>query len=125
VEEGLRWTAPIGNLLRGVAPGASLGAVDFPPDARAILVVASANRDREVWGPSADEFDIFRPKRGHLSFAVGPHYCIGHHFSRVQLQTAVGMLLERFPRLRLEPELDPIYRGHEYRSPKSVRVLVD
>jgi cytochrome P450 len=125
VEEGLRWTAPIGNLLRGVAAGTSLGGVDFPPDARAILVVASANRDRDVWGPSADDFDIFRPKRGHLSFAVGPHYCIGHHFSRVQLSTAVGMLVDRFPGLRLNPDAEPVYRGHEYRSPKSLRVLVD
>ena len=125
VEEGLRWTAPIGNLLRGVAAGAELGGVTFPPDARAILVVASANRDREVFGPTADDFDIFRPKRAHLAFATGPHYCIGHHFSRVQLATAVGMLIERFPRLRLDPETHPVYRGHEYRSPKSLRVLVD
>jgi cytochrome P450 len=125
IEEGLRWTAPIGNLLRGVAPGTELGGVTFPPDARAILVVASANRDRDVWGPTADEFDISRPKRAHLSFATGPHYCIGHHFSRVQLATAIGMLIERFPRLRLDPGVEPVYRGHEYRSPKSLRVLVD
>lgn len=125
VEEGLRWTAPIGNLLRGVAPGTSLGGVTFPDGARAILVVASANRDREVWGQAADDFDIFREKRGHLSFAIGPHYCIGHYFSRVQLATAVGMLLERFPRLRLDPDGEPVYRGHEYRSPKSLRVLVN
>jgi cytochrome P450 len=124
IEEGLRWTAPIGNLLRGVQPGTELGGVRFPPHARAILVVASANRDRDVWGSTADEFDIARPKRAHLAFATGPHYCIGHHFSRVQLATAVGMLIERFPRLRLDPDVEPVYRGHEYRSPKSLRVLV-
>jgi cytochrome P450 len=123
VEEGLRWTAPIGNLLRGIAPGTSLGGVDLPAGERAILVVSSANRDREVWGPTADEFDIRRPKRANLSFATGPHYCIGHHFARVQLATAVGMLVERFPRLRLDPDAEPVYRGHEYRSPKSLRVL--
>jgi cytochrome P450 len=124
VEEGLRWTAPIGNLLRGIAPGTSLGGIDLPAGERAILVVASANRDRAIWGPTADEFDIGRPKRANLSFAVGPHYCIGHHFARVQLATAIGMLIERFPRLRLDPENEPIYRGHEYRSPKSLRVLL-
>jgi cytochrome P450 len=124
VEEGLRWTAPIGNLLRGVAPGTELGGVRLPPDARAILVVASANRDRDVFGPTADAYDIFRPRRPHLPFATGPHYCIGHHFARVQLVTAIGMLLERFPRLRLDPEHEPVYRGHEYRSPKSLRVLL-
>ena len=125
VEEGLRWTAPIGNLLRGVKPGTSLAGVDFPPDARAILVVASANRDGDVWGPTADDFDIHRPKRANLSFAIGPHYCIGHFFARAQLAVAVRMLFDRFPRLRLDPAFEPVYRGHEYRSPKSLRVLLD
>jgi cytochrome P450 len=124
VEEGLRWTAPIGNLLRGVAPGTSLGGVDLPDDARVILVVSSANRDREIWGPTADEFDIFRPRRTHLSFATGPHYCIGHHFARVQLRTAIRLLLDRFPRLRLDPLQVVEYRGHEYRSPTSLPVEV-
>ena len=125
VEEGLRWTAPIGNLLRGVAPGTTFAGVAFPPGARAILVVASANRDESVWGPDADAFDIRRAKRSNLSFAVGPHYCIGHFFARAQLAVAVGSLVERFPRLRLDPAAEaPRYRGHEYRSPKSLRVLV-
>ena len=125
VDEGLRWTAPIGNLLRGVTPGTSLAGVSFPPDARAILVVSSANRDREVWGATADDYDIGRPRRVNMAFATGPHYCIGHHFARVQLQVAIRMLLERFPRLRLDPDHEVVYRGHEYRSPKAVRVLVD
>ena len=123
VEEGLRWTAPIGNLLRGVAPGTSLGGVALPDDSRVILIVASANRDAEIWGPTADAFDVHRPRRTHLSFATGPHYCIGHHFARVQLRTAIRTLLERFPRLRLDPDHEVAYRGHEYRAPISVPVL--
>jgi cytochrome P450 len=125
VDEGLRWTAPIGNLLRGVKPGTTLAGVEFPDDARVILVVASANRDIEIWGPTADEFDIHRPKRRHLSFAVGPHHCIGHHFARVQLKTAIAKLVDRFPRLRLDEDHETVYRGHEYRSPQAVRVRVD
>jgi cytochrome P450 len=125
VEEGLRWTAPIGNLLRGVAPGTVLAGVSFPADARAILVVSSANRDPAIWGPTADAFDIGRPARSHLSFATGPHFCIGHHFARAQLEATIRMLLERFPRLRADPGHEIEYRGHEYRSPTAVRVLVD
>jgi len=124
VEEGLRWTAPIGNLLRSVHTDTSLGGRQLPDDARVILVVASANRDREIWGPTADHFDIFRPRRTHLSFATGPHYCIGQHFARAQLRIAIRMLLERFPRLRLDPLHDVVYRGHEYRSPTSLMVEV-
>jgi cytochrome P450 len=125
VEEGLRWTAPIGNLLRGVKPGTVLAGIELPPGARAILVVSSANRDRAVWGPTADAFDIRRPSRAHLSFATGPHYCIGHHFARFQLQVATRMLIARFPHLRADPDHETVFRGHEYRSPTTVRVLVD
>lgn len=125
IEEGLRWTAPIGNLLRGVAPGTSLSGVRLPDDARVILVVASANRDRAIWGPSADAFDIYRPKRTHMSFATGPHYCIGHHFARVQLRVAVTKLVQRFPHLRLDPAHATVLNGHEYRSPVCLRVLLD
>jgi cytochrome P450 len=59
-----------------------------------------------------------------MSFAIGPHYCIGHHFARSLLATAIGGLLERFPRLRLDPDREIVYRGHEYRSPKAVDVLL-
>lgn len=124
VEEGLRWTAPIGNLLRGVAPGTRLAGIDLPDDARVILVVSSANRDREIWGPTADEFDIGRPRRVHMSFAAGPHYCIGHHFARAQLRTAIRMLFDRFPNLALDPHHETVYRGHEYRSPTALVVEI-
>ena len=78
-----------------------------------------------VWGPTADRFDITRPRQAHLSFATGPHYCIGHHFAKAQLRIAISMLFDRFPRLRLDPDHETVYRGHEYRSPKALRVLVD
>lgn len=122
VEEGLRWTAPIGNLLRGVAPGTTLGGVDLSDDDRVILIVSSANRDRDIWGDSADDFDIARSRRNHLSFATGPHYCIGHHFARAQLRIAIQMLFERFPNMRLDTERPVTYHGHEYRSPTSLHV---
>jgi len=125
VDEGLRWTTPIGNLLRGIAAGTRLGGVDLPAGERAILVVASANRDPAIWGPTAGTFDLGRAHRPSLTFATGPHYCIGHHFARVQLRIAVRLVVERFPRLRLEPGHQPVYRGHEYRSPTALRVRVD
>lgn len=124
VEEGLRWSAPIGNLLRGVAPGTTLAGARIPDGARVILVVASANRDRAIWGPTADDFVVRRPKRTHLSFATGPHYCIGHHFARAQLRIAIRKLVERFPRIRLDPDRETVIRGHEYRSPTSLWVML-
>jgi cytochrome P450 len=125
VDEGLRWTAPIGNLLRGVRPGTTMAGVTFPPGARAILVVSSANRDRAEWGDDADRFVLGRPRRPSLAFATGPHYCIGHHLARVQLRIAVATLLARFPALRLDPDRPVVYHGHEYRSPRALPVRLD
>lgn len=124
VEEGLRWTAPIGNLLRGIEPGATVEGMELPAGERTIIVVASANRDRTVWGENADDFDIHRPHRTHMSFATGPHYCIGHHFARAQLRIAIAKLLERFPDIRLAEGPRPVLWGHEYRSPRSLAVTV-
>ena len=123
VDEGLRWIAPIGNLLRGVLPGSTLAGSRFPDDARVILVAASANRDQTIWGPTADRFDAHRPRRTHMSFATGPHYCIGHHFAKVQLRVAITKLIGRFPRLRLDPSHETSFWGHEYRSAQAIRVL--
>ena len=68
------WMAPRVGRLRHGAPGELLvacgdrGAVPARLvaglDRRALL--DPANRDREVWGPTADEFDIHRPRRTHL-----------------------------------------------------------
>ena len=68
---------------------------------KVLLSWASANRDAAVWGPTADEYDLFRPKRTHAAFGFGTHYCSGHHFSRVQMRIALTRLLERLPGLRL------------------------
>lgn len=122
VEEALRWMAPIGNLLRGVGADVELAGVSLPVGARVVLVVASANRDPLAWGPSADEFDINRPPKNHLSFAKGPHYCMGHHFARVQLRIATEMLFRRHPGLRLVDPSPSVFWGHEYRSPRSLVV---
>ena len=122
VEEGLRWTAPIGNLLRGISDGAEVEGMPLPAGERAIIVVASANRDESVFGPSASEYDLHRPKRNHMAFATGPHYCIGHHFARVQLRTAIAKLIRRFPDLALDSSEEPEFFGHEYRSPKTLHV---
>ena len=122
VEEGLRWTAPIGNLLRGINAGATVERMALPEGERAIIVVSSANHDESAFGGDADVFDLTRKGPQHMSFATGPHYCIGHHFARVQLRTAIARLFERFPDISLDPDREVVFWGHEYRSPTELHV---
>jgi cytochrome P450 len=125
VEEGLRWISPIGTQTRRALVDAELGGVTVPVGANLGLLVSSANRDQDVWGPTADEFNLFRPRRNHAAFGFGSHFCSGHHFSRVQMRIALRALLERLPGLRLDPERPPEFSGWEFRAPRHLHVRWD
>jgi cytochrome P450 len=125
IEEGLRWVSPIGTQTRQTKVDVELGGVTLPAGASLGVLVSSANRDEEVWGPDADGFDVHRRRRNHAAFGFGPHFCSGHHFSRVQMRIALQRLLERLPGLRLHPERPPVFTGWEFRAPRNLDVTWD
>lgn len=125
VDEGLRWLSPIGEQTRASGVDATLSDVTIPPGERVALLVASANRDEDVFGPTADAFDMFRPRHPHAGFGFGPHFCVGHYLARIQVRTAIQRLAERLPSLRLDPDRPPQVRGWEYRAPTSLHVRWD
>lgn len=62
---------------------------------------AVANRDEAVF-PNGWELDFHRrDPKPHLSFAFGPHHCMGAHVATLQLRLSVESLLRRFPGLEL------------------------
>jgi cytochrome P450 len=122
VEEGLRWVSPIGTQTRRALVETELGGATVPAGANLGVLVSSANRDEEVFGPTADRYDMFRAKRNHAAFGFGPHFCSGHHFSRVQMRIALQRLFERLPGLRLDPERPPAFTGWEFRAPRHLHV---
>ena len=125
IEEGLRWVSPIGTQTRRVAVAIELGGAALDVGANLGALVSSANRDEEIWGPTADVYDLFRPKRNHAAFGFGPHFCSGHHFSRVQMRIAVQRLFERLPALRADPDQPAEFSGWEFRAPRHLHVLWD
>jgi cytochrome P450 len=125
VEEGLRWISPIGTQTRRCLVEVELGGVTLPAGANLGVLVSSANRDETVWGETADRFDMFRPKRNQAAFGFGPHFCAGHHFSRVHMRIAVQRLFERLPSLRLDPDRPPLITGWEFRAPRHLHVTWD
>jgi hypothetical protein len=89
------------------------------------ISLAGANRDPETF-PDPDRFDIRRANaRLQLAFAQGPHVCIGMHLARLEAHTALARLLERFPRLRLDPAHPAAARGLVFRKPPALHVLLD
>jgi cytochrome P450 len=125
VEEGLRWVSPIGTQTRRTLVETELGGIMLPAGANLGVLVSSANRDEDVFGPTAAAFDLFRPRRNHAAFGFGPHFCSGHHFSRVQMRIAVQRLFERLPNLRGDVDRPPVFSGWEFRAPTHLHVRWD
>ncbi len=125
IEEGLRWVSPIGTQTRRVVVETELGGVTLPVGANLGVLVSSANRDEEVWGSNGDSYDLFRPRRNHGAFGFGPHFCSGHHFSRVQMRIAIERLFERLPNLRADDDRPAVFSGWEFRAPQHLHVRWD
>ncbi|MEU5424984.1 cytochrome P450 [Streptomyces olivoreticuli] len=65
-----------------------------------VPVPASANRDPAAFA-DPDSLDLTRTPNAHIAFGHGPHACTGGHLTRLQLGTAVRVLLERLPDIEL------------------------
>jgi cytochrome P450 len=104
VEELLRWTSLLST---GGAPHAALaptavGGVEVSAGQVVLPVFAAANRDPAVF-ESPDELKLDRDPNPHMAFGHGRHLCLGAHLARVELTTALEILLRRLPTLDLAP----------------------
>ncbi|MFN2537774.1 MAG: cytochrome P450, partial [Mycobacteriales bacterium] len=106
VEEVLRLEPPVQGLFRLATVDTQIGGVTVAAGSFVWLLYGSCNRDSGVFG-EPDELRLDRTEgRDHLSFAQGPHYCLGANLARTEARIAVETLLARTARLRLAPEED-------------------
>lgn len=123
IEEGIRWEPPLTSIMRCTTRAVTLGGVEIPAGAAVVAHIGSANRDESRWS-DADRFDLFRPQQQHLSFAFGPHMCLGMHLARMETRVAVEALLDRLDHLALVADADdpPRITGLGFRSPTALPV---
>jgi cytochrome P450 len=123
LEESLRLEPAAGAVDRyatadTLVAGASIRAGDLVR-----VSLSAANRDPAVF-EDADSYDLARPNvRRHLAFAAGPHVCLGVHLARLEARLALRALVERFPRLRLNPDMPSAVGGLVFRKPSALHVL--
>ncbi len=108
VDELLRYN-PLGNL--GAVRLATRD-VELPSGTvkagEAVLIAGNAGQlDPDAYeDPETVRFDRAGPPQ--LVFGGGPHYCLGAHLAKAELQIGLGALLKRLPGLRLAAELDEL-----------------
>lgn len=112
VEEFLRFDSPVQFTARIATADIQVGGRTIPAGDQVIVVVGAANRDPAQFA-DPDRLDVGRPieQNRHLSFAAGPHYCLGASLARLEAQIALGALLRRFPTLELLTT-EPQVRAH-------------
>lgn len=101
VEECLRFDANLGFAMsRHVDEDIEVAGSTIPAGSTVWSAMAAANRDEAVFEKAGD-MDLSRHPNPHLTFGVGAHSCLGQTLARVELQTALEVLLERLPTLEL------------------------
>ncbi|WP_329620450.1 cytochrome P450 [Streptomyces sp. NBC_01255] len=107
IEESLRYDGPVEtSTFRFTREPFTLGGTEIPAGASVLVAIGALDRDPARF-PDPDRFDIRRDTRGHLAFGHGIHYCLGAPLARLEGRIALRTLLDRFPRLELDPEGDP------------------
>lgn len=102
VEEFLRYESPVNHAtLRYTVAPTEIGGTTVPAGEFVMVVLTSANRDDDRFGPAADTLDVTRAASGHLAFGHGIHFCLGAPLARLEGQVAIGRLVDRFPDLAL------------------------
>jgi cytochrome P450 len=106
VEEMLRWVTPITAFARTATRDVELGGETIAAGDYVLLLYRSANRDEDVFGPTAGSFDVGRTPNPHVAFGFGEHFCLGASLARAEARVLLEVLLSRFG----PPELvgDPV-----------------
>ncbi len=116
LEEMMRFDSPLHLFERTATADTLIGDVTVKAGEKVGALLGSANRDDQVF-KNAQTFDLTRTPNSHIAFGAGIHFCIGAPLARLEMNTSLPMLFEKFPTLELagEPAQRPTFvlRGYE------------
>ncbi len=105
VDEIVRWASPVIWMRRTVVEDTELSGEELHPGDKVLLFYNSANRDEAVFDDPY-RFDVRRDPNPHVGFgAAGPHFCLGAHLARREVDVMLRQLLTRLP--DIEPAGEP------------------
>ncbi|MEZ5375065.1 MAG: cytochrome P450 [Acidimicrobiales bacterium] len=101
VDEITRWATPVVYMSRTCTKPVDVNGQHVEPGQVVAMFYPSANRDRAVFGPTADEFDITRSPNPHLSFGFSTHFYLGAHLARLETKMMLQQLITRVDGLEI------------------------
>ncbi len=120
VDESLRFEPAAARVDRYATCDTTLGGAKISTGDLVVVSLAGANRDPDYF-KNPDEFDISRfNARNHVTFAQGPHACIGAQLARMEARSALSSIIKFLPHIRLDGE--PKTAGVIFRKPVALNV---
>jgi cytochrome P450 len=106
IEEMLRLEAPAQGMPRFPTRDVEISGVSIPRGSTVFVMYGSANHDDTVF-PDPDALALDRrARRGskqHLTFGLGPHFCLGAQLARAEGRIALERLLPQMTNISLRP----------------------
>lgn len=107
VEELLRWISPVVYMRRTATCDTELAGVPIAEGDKVVMYYGSANRDEAVFGETANVLDLSRRHNEHVSFGGGgPHFCLGAHIARIEIDAILREVLTRLPDLHRDGDTE-------------------
>ena len=101
IEEMLRYAPPVIHFRRTATKDTYLGQEKILKGDKVVIYHVAANRDPAVF-ETPDKFDVHRTPNDHVTFGAGPHFCLGAHLARSQMNAIFEQVLTRLPNLSLD-----------------------
>jgi cytochrome P450 len=100
INEFLRYRTPTMFVARVPIEDVEIAAAPVPAYTPVIILLAAANRD-PLHFKDPNRFDIERDEGAPLSFAAGPHHCLGAALARMEAEVMLIAVTRRWPQLAI------------------------
>ena len=120
-EEVLRYDSPVQATSRVVRETMDYGGQVFEAGQGIVVLFGSGNRD-EAQFTDPTTFDPTRQPNRHLTFAHGPHFCLGVAIARLVSQVGILTLVERCDDLKLVRDDVTWLPGFAFRGPAALPI---
>jgi cytochrome P450 len=107
IEEVLRYDSPIQRAFRVAKRATTIAGVKIPQGAKIILLIGSANRDSAEF-EEPYRFRVDRAPNNHITFGLGPHFCLGARLALLESRVVLEELLKRLPSIELASAVEDI-----------------
>ena len=97
IDEITRLATPTHYVARFAAEDVEVGGVPIASGTPIMVFLAAANRDPAVY-ERPNRYNPTRSGPPALSFALGPHFCLGASLARMEVEVMLTALVERYPR---------------------------